>query len=360
MKILALFDTMDVPETELIHGIAALGHEVRIGCNPAGYNQHRLPNFVSQFSLSCKSRLDIHSIKQLRAELRQADYDLVHAFTGRTLSAVLFAAIGLNPRPRILGYRGALGNVGRFDPSVWISFRHPWVDGIFCVSDAVKEYLLAAGFAPEKIVRIYKGHNPEWYYRDRYATRGEFGIPSDAFVVGCVANMRPNKGMDDLLAAFGQLEQESKVHLVLIGSMERAPDLPEFKRLAHPERVHFLGFSTDVPTLLPLLDCMVTPTKFVEGFPKSTIEAMCLQIPTIVTAVGGMKELVRDSIDGLVVPPCNPTRLSQAIAAIRRDEQLRTRLGTAGLKRIAESFSATVTIEQTLQWYESLLNSVRS
>lgn len=90
----------------------------------------------------------------------------MQSFNPRALACSLRASRGMNVK--IVVYRGVIGNVGVWSPESWITFLHPRVDRIMCVSDAVKRYFLNIRFLgrripPHKIVRIYKGHNLEWY-----------------------------------------------------------------------------------------------------------------------------------------------------------------------------------------------------
>lgn len=348
---------MDLPETKLISGIAEAGHEVVVVYNPEGTFHAELSSAIKQrIPYVVRSRVDFSAVRFLRRVLEEhGPFELIHAFTGKTLSAALFATTGMAVAPVIAGYRGALGNVSRWDPTSWISFLHRRVKGISCVSDAVRDDLVKRGSTETICRRIYKGHDPSWYQQHTAMKRADLGLSEGKFIVACVANMRPNKGIDDFLAAAAELEQYPEIEYALIGQMEQARELPQYQRLTYPERVHFLGFHSPVAPLLSLVDCVVTPTKYVEGFPKSTIEAMCMHTPVIVTRVGGMKELVRDGIDGLVTEPCNPSELAQAILRLYQNPSEAHALGLAGCRRIEEEFSVHTTIAQTLEWYESLV-----
>ena len=78
-----------------------------------------------------------------------------------------------------------------------------------------------------------------------------------------------------------------------------------------------------------------------ETFGLVVAEAMSLGVPVVATTAGGIPEIVRHEIDGLLVPPDDPWRLGQALERILTDEALRARLTEAGRRRARESFSAT-------------------
>jgi len=85
------------------------------------------------------------------------------------------------------------------------------------------------------------------------------------------------------------------------------------QRLGISERVRFMGERQDVPRLLGLFDIFVMPSLH-EGFPWRLLEALDAGCPVIASAVGGVPEVVRDGIDGMLVPSrtrlhCDPSRL---------------------------------------------------
>src|SRR5690606_17850887 len=113
------------------------------------------------------------------------------------------------PHVKVVAYRGIVGNVSLLSPVSWLRNLNPRIDRIVCVAEAIRRHfldlrLLGYRLPPEKFITIYKGHDPAWY-RGSPADLTEFSIPPDAFVVGCVANMRPRKGVEVLVRAFGLL-----------------------------------------------------------------------------------------------------------------------------------------------------------
>jgi glycosyltransferase involved in cell wall biosynthesis len=92
-----------------------------------------------------------------------------------------------------------------------------------------------------------------------------------------------------------------------------------------------------------------------EGMPRALIEALAQGVPAIVSRVGGMPELVRGGVEGLIVPPGQPAPLAAAIAHLRDDDALRQSMGRNARARIATDFSIERTVEQTIALYRALL-----
>ena len=109
---------------------------------------------------------------------------------------------------KIVAYRGIVGNVSFFNPVSWLRFLNPRIDRIVCVANAVRDYFLAdaAGISAAAAgapVTIYKGHSLDWY-RATPADLRSVGVPPGSFVIGCVANYRPRKGIELLVDALAR------------------------------------------------------------------------------------------------------------------------------------------------------------
>ena len=263
---------------------------------------------VPLVDVAALSRLGAGGIRRLRAELSQGGYDILHVFGNRALRNGLLAARGLPVR--LVAYRGIVGNVSFFNPVSWMRFLNPRIDCIVCVADAVRDHFLDMRPAmlrlpAARLVTIHKGHSPDWYTEPPADLRA-FGIPPDAFVVGCVANYRPRKGIERLVEAMADLPAD--VHLLLVGRMEaRALDGTIAANPAAP-RIHRIGYRADAPSLAAACDAAVLPSIRREGLPRSVIEAMACGTAPIVTDAGGNPELVVDGVSGLVVHRTMPAR----------------------------------------------------
>lgn len=161
-----------------------------------------------------------------------------------------------------------------------------------------------------------------------------------------VARLVPQKGIDVLVRAAAQLDAT-----VLV-----AGDGPERAALEAEAagRVQFLGRRTDVPALLASAGVFVLPSRY-EGTSLALLEAMGAGKAVVATAIGGNDELVRDGIDGLLVPPDDADALAAALGRLLDDPQLRARLGAAAAARVAAEFSAAGATERVVSVYREIL-----
>jgi glycosyltransferase involved in cell wall biosynthesis len=121
------------------------------------------------------------------------------------------------------------------------------------------------------------------------------------------------------------------------------------------DRVHILPHRNDVPDLLAAADIFVMPSLW-EGLPLSILEAMLTGVPVIASATSGIPEAIVTEQHGLLVPPGDVDRLSESLARLLHDPDLRARLGSSGQARALSEF----TIESMADAYERLFRSACS
>lgn len=355
MKVLAIASEFDRCESHMLAGLQKAGVSVTAAIEP----KQRFGSILADagipvHSLTCRGRIDPKAILTLRRILKAEKFDIVHAFSGRGLSNMLFASYGM-PVKRV-AYRGTMGHLSRLDPTSWISHLNPGLHKIICVSHAVEGYLAERGLPGEKLITIHKGHNVSWYDAATDAELSDFGIPPGSFVVGCVANMRPVKGVDVLVRAMNHLPFPSPVHLLLVGEVrdDKITNLTQASKFK--DQIHFTGFRADAPAVIAKCQAFVMPSIKREGLPKALIEAMIKSVPSIVTRVGGMPEIVTDGVEGFVVPPSDPKAIAEAIQKLVSNPEIRTQFSTAARERIISNFNIVRTTERTLEVYNSLLS----
>jgi glycosyltransferase involved in cell wall biosynthesis len=360
-RIRVLYVTLwgDRPEVETCIGLKARGCDVRVCCMPNSPHLRRFERAgIDVVKLPFHGRVDLATIRGLRAELRGRHIDILHLLHNRAISNGLLAVRGFND-VKVIAYRGMVGNVSFLDPTSWLRHLHPRVDRIVCVAEAVRQSLLEVRFLgyrlpPEKLVTIHKGHDLGWYAAAP-ADLGQFDIPAGAFVIGSVANWRRRKGLEILLDAFAQLPAELPIYVLLAGHMRSRRLQRAVARHTFAQRIRNLGFRTDAPSVIAACQVSVLPSTKREGLPKTVIEAMANGVPPIVTDCGGSPELVVDGESGLVVPPGDAARLAEALFTLYRDKALRERMGQQARERIRVSFNIDNTVDATLAMYRDVL-----
>jgi glycosyltransferase involved in cell wall biosynthesis len=181
--------------------------------------------------------------------------------------------------------------------------------------------------------------------------------PVDGPIVGSVGRLSPEKGFDLLLRA---LKQIPGLTAVIAG---RGAEREQLERLADElgvaNRVVMPGFVPDARTWMAMYDVFAVPSRS-EGMPLALIEAMLASRPVVVTAIGGMPDVVVDGETGLVVPPEDPDALAEALRTLFAEDGTRVAMGTGGRARAREEFSFERMVDSYEALYEDLVSPVES
>ena len=208
-----------------------------------------------------------------------------------------------------------------------------------CVSQFVRDRLLARGFPPEKLAVIHQGVE----LNAAQAAKPE--AAADPYVL-FVGRFVEKKGVSHLIEAMRRLEARgSAAKLVLIGDGPLSGALREQARGLR--RVAFLGWlpNSEVRRWMrgALALCVPSVTARAgnsEGLPTVIFEAMAEAVPVIGSDHAGIAEAVEHGRTGLLVPEGDPAALADALASLTRCRELRQRLGTAARAVAAERFDA--------------------
>jgi glycosyltransferase involved in cell wall biosynthesis len=185
------------------------------------------------------------------------------------------------------------------------------------------------------------------------------------FRIGMVGRLAQWKGQDVFLRAFAEAFAGQPVHACLLGSAMFGEDAyaAELSALAEQlgvaDQVHFLGFREDVWAELATFDLLVHASTTPEPFGQVILEGMAAGLAVVASAEGGPTEIITAEVDGLLIPPRDPTLLATALLRLHADPALRERLGAAG-RVTAARYSPAATATALLAVYDSLVPAARA
>lgn len=166
----------------------------------------------------------------------------------------------------------------------------------------------------------------------REETRRELGLGEKDFFLLSVGEMTPNKNHEMVIRAMKQLEDTS-VQYFIAGRGERMEALKaQIRELQLENRVHLLGYRSDVPKLYAAADAFVFPS-FREGLSVALMEAMASGLPCIVGAIRGNTDLISDGAQGLYMNH-TPESIAEKVRMLYDDSLLRQRLGAAAAEKV--------------------------
>ncbi len=338
MKGLVVANVSDRSEWYLYKELLRRGAHIDLICDP---NEQKIDEFRElggkAYVLHVKHRFDLRAVRFIRDLLKLYDYDFVYSPFNKGLAASALASIGLDTS--LITYRGTLGNLSYLNPADYLTYFNPAMKGVACNCKAVKNSLQSYRLAPQNLRAIYKGHDLSWYTQHTPPLRSQYDIPEDAFIISCVANMRPLKGIPVLLEALALLPKDIKPHLLLIGEARDSTVLKQIENHPRKESIHVLGFQKEATRIAGMSDVAVMPSLRREGLPRSIIETMAQEIPAIVTDIGGMPELVNHGKGGVIIPPGDAKSLASALQELALNKDKRLELAKRGKEHLLNDFN---------------------
>lgn len=211
---------------------------------------------------------------------------------------------------------------------------------------------------PNKISTIWNGTEVNPYVHDKDVldeVRKEFQFQEDDIIIGVVAVLSRQKGIETLLDAARQVVQKiSNLKFLIVGGGPLENVLKEkAKQLNLDDIVTFTGWRDDAVKLIPIFDIFILPSLW-EGLPVVLLEAMAAERAIIVTDVGDNKVLIGDDERGILVPPEDSASIRNAILKIIDDKDLSKRLSQNALLYYQNNLTTDIMVKHYENVYRGL------
>jgi glycosyltransferase involved in cell wall biosynthesis len=307
--------------------------------------------------IKTKSEIDsriLFSLFKLRKYIKEKNIDIVHANT-RVTQVLACLIQKYSGRPYISTCHGF------FKPKFFRRLFPCWGERVIAISQQVSDHLRDDFKVEEEKIRVI--HNgidlnrfPTQDLKAKSAAKEKFGL-NDAKVIGIIARLSDVKGHIYLIEAMQKvLEKIPDARLLIIGEGKEKRKLNDLvKHLGIANSVFFMASVEDTFEALSAMDVFVMPS-LKEGLGLSLIEAMACGIPVIGSSVGGIKTLIRDGENGLLVVPADSDGLSQAILELLQDSLKAKALSEKGRIFIHKNFSQGTMLLKTEEVYRECLN----
>lgn len=315
-------------------------------------------------ALGARGNWDLSWLAELRRLLISRRYDIVHAHLpyAAAFARLVTRTLPRDSRPRLV-YTEHSDWRWTSTPVRWLNratISHD--DALIVVSDSVRDSLpTSLQRRAEVIVHgVDVSESADLVARRcelREEVRRELGTPEDCALVLTVANLRPEKGHDILLAAARMvLDREVAASFVVVGHGPLSDALASVKsELGLGARFNFLGRRDDVLRLMVAADIFVLPSRL-EGLPVTLMEATSVGAAVVATSVGEVPRIITDGVDGLLVPPGDPEALTDAIERLVKDPVMRVNLGEAAM-RLSERFDGARATRRIEAIYSEVLDA---
>ena len=367
---------------DLAPALARLGHEVRvitraapedpvgtvdlvddvwvhrIACAPLGENglaPQTLPHINAFVTASAAELARIAAFTRIDAVYAPAwDVDALGALRTSPLPVVLKLSTPVAMTAQGPEHRAALATLLELEREVFASAERVHANSAAVVETIEEEYgpVLSDG----RVTVVPLG------MVDRVSTVVAPPGDLDALRVLFAGRLEHRKGIDVLLAAIERLAPKNPaVEWIIVGADNgrhgaSLSPTERWRRIhrsaAWMDRVRFRGPVDDeeLHRLLDASDLVVLPSRF-ESFGLVMAEAMMHGRPLVSTSAGGIREVVRNGLDGVLVPPGDVESLASAVEELLADTDLRLRLGRNGRER----FEAALTIDRAAEQLSELI-----
>ncbi|NQT46803.1 MAG: lipopolysaccharide heptosyltransferase II [Candidatus Omnitrophica bacterium] len=293
-------------------------------------------------------------IKEVIRVIRRENIQIVHA-RSRVPAWIGFFAARMTHTPFITTAHGAY-------KSPYFSRVMGWGRTVIVASRAMADHMHNNFDVPlDKISLIPRGVQlDDFIFSPSKEQKGK------AFTIGMASRITPLKGHSQFLKAVSIVARKIPTFKVLI-----AGDAPANKRHYIEELrllvrrygltgiVEFLGHQENIPAFISQLDLFVSSTTTPEAFGRTIVEAMACGVPVVATKVGGVVDIVEDGVNGILVPPADPTSMADAIMRFHNDKEAAGSMVRSARKKVEEEYTLDKMAQRTEEVYRQTLKSFR-
>jgi len=344
----------------LARALKAKGYDVFVVSSGGVLVQELTAGGVSHIKLDIRTKSELSpkvfsAIFELRRIIKKMDIDVVHANTRVTQVAGFLAS-------KLCGVKFITTCHGFFNKNIGRSLVPAWGDRVIAISEPVEEHLIKDFHVPKrKVSLIYNGIDVKKFLKEfsdeeKGVLKDKFGIRKDHSVIGTIARFTPDKGHDVLLSAlFEILKEKPNVQLVFVGDgNERARIIDMTQHLDLGANVIFVKSQINTLNILATMDVFMFTPKRREGLGLVLLEAMACGKPAVATNVGGVSTIVKDGVNGFLVPPSRPELLVEPTVRLLKDKALYHKMSQSGREMVIQKFSINGMTDRVEAVYKEL------
>lgn len=308
--------------------------------------------------------LDLKAVSKLKRLFKQIRPDIVH--THASMSARLAA--------KQCGIKTVYTRHSVFPPPAKISkgvgklvngfINNHTADRIIAVAEAAKDNLTATGVDEKKIdvvlngVDALKPFDPETLGK----TKEKYGIRPGQKTAAIVARLNEVKGHKYFVEAAEIIKKRGlDMKFLIAGTGETEDEIRGLiKEKGLEDTVVMLGFLNDVEPLMNVMDIQVNCSFGTEATSLSLLEGMSLGKPAVVTDFGGNPGVIKDGVNGYLVPTRDPKALADKIEKLASDDELYSRISKNCLEIYAKIFTSEANARKIEEIYNQLYKSIKN
>jgi len=300
-----------------------------------------------------KGDLDFGFINRLKTIIKQEQPDLVHLHSRRGCDILGGIAARLAGVPVILSRR-----VDNPEFNLIARIKYRLYDQVVTISEGIRCVLSSEGVPLTKIACVPSAVDCNQYTpsTDRAWFNKQFGFENKDIIIGVIAQLISRKGHRYLLEAMpALLEKHPNIKVLFFGRGPLQDSLQQqIDAAGWQETVRLVGFRDDLDQVIPNLNMLVHPAEM-EGLGVSLLQAAASGVPIVASAVGGIPEIVRHGMTGLLVPPTDVTALESAINQLISQPDKTKKMAISARQLVEVAFSVPAMVQGNLAVYHRVL-----
>lgn len=232
----------------------------------------------------------------------------------------------------------------------------PCTDKIVCISKAEKASAEREHIAKDdKLALIPNGIDVNAVRNAVAKSRSELGIAEDAFVVGMIGRLSPQKAPDVFIRAAKLIHDEiPNSAFIIVGSGEEEEE-EEVKAFAKKNDLELVvtGWTDEPYSYLKVFDVAMLLSRW-EGFGLAVVEYMAAEKNVVATKIDAIPTLVDDGVDGLLVEMDNPKDAAEKVLWLYRHPKEAAEMKSKALKKVIENYDISRVVDQHIEMFEEL------
>lgn len=302
--------------------------------------------------------LDMKAIKELRAIFKREKPDIVH--THASMSARIAA--------KQAGAKVVYTRHSVFPPSKKISrgigklingaINNHYADSIIAVAQAAKENLTDTGVKDSKIQVVLNGVDglSPVSSDEKRIIMERFGLPEGYKAVSIVARLEDIKGHEYFIDAADMLLRKGvKARFFIAGTGSYEQHLKDkVTAMNRQEQIIFTGFIKDVDKLMAITDVQANASYGTEATSLALLEGMSLGVPAVVSDFGGNPGVIKNGVNGYVVPKQNAAELAKKLEILLENDDIYEDMSRGAKEIFAQTFTSEAMTRQTEDVYRKI------
>ena len=305
---------------------------------------------------------DLKAIGKVRKLIKKYNPDIIYAHSSKAGAIARVANIGLKKHcvynPHGWAFNMQCSAQKKAIYTAIEKMAAPFCDKIICISDAERKSALDKKICrADKLQVIYNGVDIETYENGVHGVvkRTDLNIPEDAFVVGMVGRISPQKAPDVFIKMAKQVKDRiPNTHFIIVGNGNQENEIRKYaNNNGFSDKLHITGWVNNPMSYIELFDIACLLSRW-EGFGLALPEYMMAGKPIVASRVDAIPNIITNGENGLLVEMDDAVGASAAVLKIYSNNNLKSKLVSAGLKTVHKKFNVQRMTKETEKLFEEV------